>query len=85
MGTLVMTNFPTPGKKQVLLGKIAEELSFNAGLQRRGLALGFFSISYGGKLIIGTKADVSLFPDPSSVTRFTQLVYDEFEYLEKAV
>lgn len=81
-GTAILSNFLYSSKPFKFFDSEATHVNILTGLQCSRVALMCNAVSYNGHLVIGVKADSSLFPNKESVELFVKYMVDEFHLLK---
>jgi hypothetical protein len=82
IGTLLVSNFPTPDITSKIFGHSAVYMQISAGIPANGYPIVFSSLSFQGNLLLQMKADAGLFPNPEATKAILALVEDELDVLK---
>lgn len=82
-GTAILSNVVYSTKPFEFFGSEATHLNILSGLQCRRVGVMCNVVNYNGRLVIGIKADSSLFPSRECAQLFVRYMIDEFSSLSK--
>jgi hypothetical protein len=81
LGSLIMTNFPTPDTTSKIFGHNVVYTRFSSGFPKSGYPILFSSVSFQGSLLLQVKADAGLFPGPEATKDILAFMEDELDVL----
>jgi hypothetical protein len=83
LGSLIMTNFPTPDVPLKMFGQEGVYMRMSFGFSKSGYPIGVSSVSFKGDLLFQVKVDAGLFPEEKDSASILAFIEDELDVLLK--
>jgi hypothetical protein len=81
LGSLAMTNFPTPDVPLKIFGQEGVYMRMSFGFPKSGYPIAVASVSFKGDLLFHIKVDAGLFPKEEDSENVLRFIEDELDFL----